>query len=217
MCSVFEHSQDALNLLNVPSPPIALLREHGRLQKHGRPIRLRLGETISTFSSGYYQNPRDKMYGLMGLVKYDHRVAVDYRKSIHKVFLDVVEALYGVYRYDTAHLYGPSCAFDNGPLGLESFFTILMVLSAKLGLPSDQHEGLQNFLKAFWAPITDNGMRSIGLSIATMGFSPRKLGEDGLEISAHNTKKGRAFWWYDNQGWTYEFYCPPLQLANCPL
>jgi hypothetical protein len=217
MCSVFEHSQDALGLLNIPSAPIALLRENGRLQQQGRPIRLRLGETISTFSGGYCQDPRDKMYGLMGLVKYDHRVAVDYRKSIHEVFLDVVEALYGVYRYDTSHLYGPSRAFDNGPAGLESFFTTLMVLSAKLGLPSDQHEGLQNFLKAFWAPITDIGTRKNGLSIAAMGFSPRKLGENGLEISTHDTKEGRAFWWYDYQGWTYEFYCPPLQLANCPL
>ena len=42
------------------------------------------------FYEGKCENPRDKVYGLMGMVRKEDGVVVDYRKSVMEVYLDFV-------------------------------------------------------------------------------------------------------------------------------
>jgi len=48
---------------------------------------------IAKYSSKACENPRDKVYGLLGLVRAEEQVPVDYRKSVLMVFLDTVKVL----------------------------------------------------------------------------------------------------------------------------
>jgi hypothetical protein len=48
---------------------------------------------IIEFSSNKCEEFRDRVYGLLGLIDKQLRIIPDYRKSIQKVFVDVVEAL----------------------------------------------------------------------------------------------------------------------------
>lgn len=48
---------------------------------------------LTTFSTWNCSNPRDKVYGLLGLVDDDNRVVVDYQKSVKDIFVDVVRQI----------------------------------------------------------------------------------------------------------------------------
>ena len=50
---------------------------------------------LATFSKSDCHDPKDKVYGLQGLVAPRSRVVVNYAKSIQRVFLDAVGLLYG--------------------------------------------------------------------------------------------------------------------------
>lgn len=46
--------------------------------------------TMSTYNSSECEDPRDKVYGLMGIVREQDKLVVDYRKSNHEVYLDAI-------------------------------------------------------------------------------------------------------------------------------
>ena len=50
----------------------------------------RLDEAVATYSRHECQDPRDKVYGFLGLVPDTQQLVVNYAKSTHQVFLDVV-------------------------------------------------------------------------------------------------------------------------------
>jgi hypothetical protein len=47
---------------------------------------------VQCYSRGICENPRDKVYGLLGLVRKEDRVVVDYEKSALEVYLDFLKA-----------------------------------------------------------------------------------------------------------------------------
>jgi hypothetical protein len=49
---------------------------------------LDFGEAISNCSESKSKDPRDKVYGLQGLIRRNQRVHVDYNKSVKEVFID---------------------------------------------------------------------------------------------------------------------------------
>jgi hypothetical protein len=61
----------------------------GALKQGGLYLELCLFE----YSSKACENPRDKVYGLLRLVRAEEQVPVDYRKSVLVVYLDTVEVL----------------------------------------------------------------------------------------------------------------------------
>lgn len=52
-----------------------------------------LRQCVTRFARHKCEDPRDKVYGLMGLVEERDRLAIDYNKTKHEVFLDVMMAL----------------------------------------------------------------------------------------------------------------------------
>jgi hypothetical protein len=52
---------------------------------------------IDRFSGQECREPRDKVYGLLGIVKKHQQIKVDYEKPIQKVFLDVIRVLHSAY------------------------------------------------------------------------------------------------------------------------
>ncbi|CAE7020633.1 hypothetical protein P3342_004476 [Pyrenophora teres f. teres] len=56
-----------------------------------------LGRYMSFYSQQECKDPRDKVYGLLGLVQSEHVPTVDYSKSLIEVFADAVKALHDEY------------------------------------------------------------------------------------------------------------------------
>lgn len=55
---------------------------------------------ILRFSANICHEPRDKVYGLMNLLKVEHQLIVDYNKPIYDVFKDVVLELHSVIEFE---------------------------------------------------------------------------------------------------------------------
>lgn len=54
---------------------------------------LPLTDCIRALHMGICENPRDKVYGLMGMVREEERVVVDYEKSVLEVYLDCMHVI----------------------------------------------------------------------------------------------------------------------------
>ncbi|KAH6629704.1 heterokaryon incompatibility protein-domain-containing protein [Boeremia exigua] len=54
---------------------------------------LTLGSCILTFSGQNCQNPKDRVYGLLGMVKEGDCIVVDYNKSIYQIYVEAVVAV----------------------------------------------------------------------------------------------------------------------------
>jgi hypothetical protein len=56
---------------------------------------LTLLRCLDTFSGNACEEPKDKVYGLLGIVRHGgHATIVDYTKSVYEVYLDVVRAVF---------------------------------------------------------------------------------------------------------------------------
>jgi hypothetical protein len=51
--------------------------------------------TMSTYNPSECEDPRDKVYGLMGIVREQDKLVVDYRKSDYEVYLDAIMIMLG--------------------------------------------------------------------------------------------------------------------------
>jgi hypothetical protein len=82
-----------------------------------------LSHVLETFSSSECQNPKDKVYGLLGLVAPDKRISVNYSVSIEEMFLEVVQRVIA----DEPHMVPPThkefaqILMDRIGVGLDSF------------------------------------------------------------------------------------------------
>ncbi|KAI3327367.1 HET-domain-containing protein [Xylariaceae sp. AK1471] len=57
----------------------------------------RLDTLVSKYSVHECQDPRDKVYGFLGMIPESQRPVVDYAKSTHQVFLDVIPIVLDIY------------------------------------------------------------------------------------------------------------------------
>jgi hypothetical protein len=91
--------QDSIASENAPSwtdvQPVALslLLDHGQ---HGNGKSL--CHYINYYSAQNCRDPRDKLYGLLGLVPEDQRPTIDYAKSILQVYIDTARAMHREYK-----------------------------------------------------------------------------------------------------------------------
>ncbi|KAF7679541.1 hypothetical protein GT037_003289 [Alternaria burnsii] len=72
--------------------PAYLMLQRIRRQALGAlELYLPLMDCIAGLHAGICENPRDKIYGLMGMVRKEDRVVVDYEKSVLEVYLDFLK------------------------------------------------------------------------------------------------------------------------------
>jgi hypothetical protein len=84
-------------LKKVNAPPSCLLILQEVLKNTGTdPVdKLGLYYAVCKFSSNHCEDPRDKIYGILGVVNYDerNRIEADYSHSVRDVFLSTVESI----------------------------------------------------------------------------------------------------------------------------
>ncbi|KAF1846021.1 HET-domain-containing protein [Cucurbitaria berberidis CBS 394.84] len=75
-------------LYGVRNPSLYLLWDsiHNRQSRH-------LAQCIDRYSSNHCEKPQDRVYSLLGLVKPEEQLAIDYEKSVPEVFVDAVKVL----------------------------------------------------------------------------------------------------------------------------
>lgn len=157
--------------------------------------------------------PKDKVFGLMGLVEEKFRICVDYNKSIYQILFDILEM---VSRLPTEMPSNYSDKYET-----DSRCKMLAVVGSQIGLTHIQHNGWLVFIKAFLEDsdptrrllicdevrgpqlyekcntYTAQPMESLGFETE----SSSKLLHDG-----HRTE----YWWYEYKGERNIFPCLPL-------
>jgi hypothetical protein len=75
-----------------PLPQIvqSIIKERDAFQKIGPGNSLSYVLELFSFEGSECENPRDKVYGLLGLVKESAAIEIDYEKSVEEVFFDVI-------------------------------------------------------------------------------------------------------------------------------
>ena len=140
---------------------------------------------IKRFSSYSCHEPRDRVYGLLGIVRERDRIAVDYNKSVQEVYLDVVRLTYteSKDRFRTT-----TSAFEHREM--------LKALANGMELADGDHNlrGLRRLLKSIFIP----PWKPKHPTIESIGYQPR----DGKSEQLGKSKalKSRDRWWYKHEG-----------------
>ncbi|KAH7089747.1 heterokaryon incompatibility protein-domain-containing protein [Paraphoma chrysanthemicola] len=127
----------ALETRGVPYTAIALLHHRSTYACRAG---IGLPSCLQLFSGNACGDPRDKVYGLMGLVRAAERVEVDYTKSPQEVYLDVVRA------FCTRYLDGRDESHDQLGESGESYHLTLAELGKSMSFSNDEVVGVICFL-----------------------------------------------------------------------
>jgi len=186
------------------------------LDDHDQKKQMTLYHAIKTFAGMNSQDPRDKVYALMGLVKEEQRFQIDYGKSLEELLLDLMTVFFA--------------EFTEFPRSVEDswydYGGTLEALGYSWGIMS---RSLKAFLFDIWRkPSYDqevegkDGKLCEYPRIHAMGFLPNALNQDtklkmkelipywrgqhpdNLELSEWLPTKD--CWWYEVDGITYEIY-----------
>jgi len=94
---------NCLHLKGLPASPIwdlyvepaakYLLKISHGYHRSGQDQSMPLMDCIQKFRDSKCQDPRDKVYGFMGVVRVEDRIAVDYNKTVLGVFLDFINVV----------------------------------------------------------------------------------------------------------------------------
>jgi hypothetical protein len=112
-----------------------------------RYINYGLEEVIRLYNQNLCQDPRDKVFGLMGIVDKNERVVVDYNKTVYQVVADVVASLCA------------SCERRNWKEWVDT--SLLMSLCRNMGFQRHEILSLRNCVDAMWTPRTPPINRTI--------------------------------------------------------
>jgi hypothetical protein len=184
---------------------------------HPQGIWMTLINAIRLFSESYCQDPRDKVYGLMGLVKQEQRLTIDYGKSLEGLLLDLVAIFYTESTQELSHSYA-------------EYRDVLVDLARSWGIMS---ASLEAFLYDVWVKPIYNWHRQFGSKrpgpdiyplIHSIGFLPEVLDQNvklrRKELLPYSMSAGRELgffepiewkptkecWWYKIGGTTYQIY-----------
>lgn len=154
-----------------------------------------LGVTITRFSGYKCENPRDKIYGLLGIVKPKERLEVDYSKTVQDVFLDFAMALQDAKKDKPDRV---------------SFEATMQSLGRRMDLQSEDRDltGLRGMLQDLFGPKKTVRSRAAGLSeeavVRNMGFDPQ---QSGASLDDDISKRRLARWWCEYAGKRYYHAC----------
>ena len=168
---------------------LALIANQG--MNHYQGLRL----TIARFSGYNCEDPRDKVYGLLGIVKEKERLEPDYNKPVQEVFLDVARALRDskMSRPDSM-----SCRAR------------LKSLADKMDLGSEDKDltGLRAMLQDVFttsnSPRSDLAKLPKTAQVKNFGFDPAR---SGAGLTDDKAKRRLARWWCEYEGKKYYHAC----------
>lgn len=137
-----------------------------------------LWNCISKFSDYKCEDPRDRVYGLLGLVREDDRLEVDYSKSTEDVFLQVVMFI-----------------GSRGLLEHDRLFMLLLSESMELHEYRDVHKELLKELSDCWSKGNSRGKIEVG-------FEHRRHQTKADCDNGHHARQGCCSdrWWFLWQG-----------------
>ena len=184
------------------------------LDYHDQEHQMHLSYAIKTFNQSLCQDPRDKVYGLMGLVKEEQRLQIDYGKPLEELLLGIMTIFYAEFTEESSHSH-----YDH--------HGILVDLGKTWGIMS---ASLDAFLCDTWVKPMDDRLQGFGNKgydyphVRAMGFSPNALNqsitlqEKGFGPHSMISKRDPDYlepsewiptkdcWWYEIDGITYEIY-----------
>ena len=114
------------------------------IYERGREIRT-LNQCIHLHCDKHSSDPRDKVYGLLGLTSQRWRVRVDYTKDVLEVYFDAVAALFE----ELFDLSDPECMYPKELTDMANsrdYRRTLYVLARAMGVGGRRLEGLMEFL-----------------------------------------------------------------------
>jgi len=184
------------------------------LDYHDQKGQMHLSYAINKFNRSDCQDPRDKVYGLMGLVKEEQRLQIDYGKPLEALLLDVMTIFLAEFP-------------QSGKDPYVDHRGTLEALGKNWGMMS---ASLEAFLFDTWRkPVYDQEEGKDWKlceypRIRAMGFLPNAMNQDTKlkmeELISCSLWKGhypgyfelsewiptKDCWWYEDNGITYEIY-----------
>jgi hypothetical protein len=179
-----------------------------------------LGYLIDSYSRHECEDPRDIVYGLLGLLSPSERVTVNYTKTAHEVYCDVVLAMSSSYsrKYSriiistAAPLVSPHQDPNHYSFKLQMNETSSLILSDRMGFSMSEQLALRLVLRNIWRPETFASIPASTHSghypITAMGFFRLKHSSGASENTADDHLPTRDSWWYVKDGHTYYHLVP---------
>ncbi len=135
---------------------------------------------LNSFLSYGCEDPRDKVYGLMGLVHPNERLSVHYSKSTIDIFLDVLAVIWE----------------DNHEYNMNGM--ILLSLGSAMGFNKHQMGGLYSLIEN---SLNGEERRAAkGLKRSQVGYEPAGVGTEGGDVSSGNSSRLVDRWWFEING-----------------
>jgi hypothetical protein len=137
---------------------------------------------LDLFCGNHCGDPRDKVYGMMGLVKTSQRLQIDYSKSTHEVYSDVILAFineantyeqpnYGIPEHTPGLREYMATSSLLTKAMLSRYFETSLLLSKEMEFTASELEALEKVINDVWRPETsDYFTGSWYTSITAMGF-----------------------------------------------
>jgi hypothetical protein len=179
-----------------------------------------LGYLIDGYSRHECEDPRDIVYGLMGLLSPSERVTIDYTKTAHEVYCDVVLAMSSSYsrKYSSiivstaAPLVSPHQDPNRYSFKLQMNETSSLILSDRMGFSMSEQLALRLLLRNIWRPETFASIPASAHSghypITAMGFFSLENSSGAPENTPEDHLPTRDSWWYVKDSHTYYHLVP---------
>jgi len=144
----------------ISNPPFSVAMRAIALSRWRHKGRRTLKNTIQSHCESHCHDPRDKVYGLLGLTPERWRVRVDYTKEVLEVYFDAVAALYEEL-FDVKDLKRRYLTLSSERANSRSYRIALVDLARAMGVPQQQRLGLKAFLDYVQAAYLSTKKRNI--------------------------------------------------------
>jgi hypothetical protein len=127
-----------------------------------------LQECFSRYCQNNCRDPRDRVYGLVGLTPERWRLRIDYTKTVLEVYLDAVVALYE----ELFEILDPRCFYPahvQNTSNLYTYCNTMLMLGQAMELPKHQLSGLPPFLRALGEIYMSTPIRNVRFQLPVSG------------------------------------------------
>lgn len=147
---------------------------------------MRLSDCIKRFSKYKCSEPRDKVYGLLGLVHEDQRPVIDYKKTLEEIVADVLVILTRVYWHEVRD----TSTLVNTAIPVRYWLDWDKVTSLTRHMNLDEHEEHNSALSYLVQQV-------YGILDAA---KPASQCECPITTIGHGILEGKGRWWYEHEG-----------------
>jgi hypothetical protein len=167
---------------------------------------------VSKFCDRKCEDRRDKVYGLMALVKPPNKVEVDYAKSVQQVYLDTIMSMIKEYLRMAFDIYDNGFEIHKVRWPIEDNIKASRDLAQALGFTDRQTSGARSFADCVWervrryevtAKLFDLEIDAETHCIISVGFEPGTY-----QLAKHRQLvPAQDRWWYEFEGEKYYHDC----------